>query len=522
MRSSARAAGWSKPLRVWTLGILWLGALAGGAALLTTRHGIGLRSDSAVYVAAARNLLGGDGLSWLSGGGEVRPMTFYGPLLSLVLAGAEGIGLDGIAFARWLNALWLTLDVVLVGELARRMTRSIGFGLVAALIVAGTGELLRVHVWLMSEPLFAPLVLGSVLALTAFFEGRNRAWLVLSALGVGLAALTRYAGLGLPLAGAAMLWIDPQSTWRRRLSEASLMLALGLGPSALWMARGVLLTGQTGGRSFGFSLGLWPEIRNQAFAIAMNWFAPLRLVEIIMARPHLVALLVSLAGLAVAVLIAMLLRRSVRLAAVTDPRLSGTVLLLFSLAAFLSVVFAAALFSRPTPDVDERVLSLAYLMLCPLLAALLAWLWGRGLALRVMIVVVLVLFLRNKLVYDYWTIRELSADGLGYASRAWRSSPTIEEVVAMDPGVIYTNETAAIYLLANRPSYWVPWALPGYDPGSADRIEAEMLEVLLEHNGVVVLFGDGDLPPGWSGAGLRTAVQTDDGVILSPDSGEPG
>jgi hypothetical protein len=161
-------------------------------------------------------------------------------------------------------------------------------------------------------------------------------------------------------------------------------------------------------------------------------------------------------------------------------------------------------------------------MLCPLLAALLAWLWGRALALRVMIAVVLVLFLRNKLVYDYYTIRELSADGLGYASRAWRSSATIREVIAMDPGVIYTNDTAAIYLLADRPSYWVPWALPDYDPASADRIEAEMLNVLLERDGVVVLFGGGDLPAGWSGAGLMTEVQTDDGVILLPESGEPG
>jgi hypothetical protein len=47
-----------------------LGGLAAGAVLLATPHGLGLGSDSAVYVAAGRNLVAGRGLSWLSGGGE--------------------------------------------------------------------------------------------------------------------------------------------------------------------------------------------------------------------------------------------------------------------------------------------------------------------------------------------------------------------------------------------------------------------------------------------------------------------
>ncbi|MFA5810669.1 MAG: hypothetical protein WC935_10125, partial [Thermoleophilia bacterium] len=90
-----------------------LALLAAVAVTWTSPNGIGLRSDSAVYVAAARNLLAGNGLSWLSGGGEVRPMTLHAPLLSIILAGAEAIGLDAIAFARALNAACLGLEVVL-------------------------------------------------------------------------------------------------------------------------------------------------------------------------------------------------------------------------------------------------------------------------------------------------------------------------------------------------------------------------------------------------------------------------
>ena len=138
----------------------------------------------------------------------------------------------------------------------------------------------------------------------------------------------------------------------------------------------------------------------------------------------------------------------------------------------------------------------------------------------VIVGLLILLLVRNKLVYDYWTIRDLGADGLGYAGRAWRSSATIRAVVGMNPGVIYTNDTAAIYLLADRHSYVVPWALPDYDPDSAARIEDQMRDVLLDRNGAVVLFGTGDLPVGWSHETLQVDVQTDDGVIMLPTLAE--
>jgi len=450
-------------------------------------------------------------------------MTLHAPLLSIVLAGAEAAGIDAIAFARMLNVACLGAEVLLIGALAKTMTRSAGFGVLAALVVAGSGELLQVHALLMSEPLFIALTLAGILALLHYAGDRRRLWLALGALALGLAALSRYAGLALPAAGAAFLVLDPDLPWRRKLGDAAIALTLGLTPLAAWMTRNLVLTGQTGGRSFGVHLEAWPSVRDQALAIVLNWFAPLRLIDWIMEQDPLTAVLVGAAGLGTAGMVALLMTRRVRQLVSRDVRLSGVVLVSLCLLSYLGIVFFAAIFSWPGADVNERVLSPLYPLLWLVLVAGLGWAWGRRSAvLRVIVGLLLLALLRNKLVYDYYTIRELGADGLGYASRAWRSSATIQEVVAMDPGVIYTNDTAAIYLLANRSSYWVPWALPGYDPASADRTEAEMLGVLLEQDGVVVLFGDGDLPAGWSGAGLGTEVQTDDGVILSPKSGAPG
>ncbi len=442
-------------------------------------------------------------------------MTLHAPLLSIILAGAEAIGVDAIAFARVLNAVCLGLEVMLVGALAKRITRSSAFSLLAALVMAGTGEMLRVHAWLMSEPLFIVLTLAGVLALLQYPGDGRRLWLMLGALAFGLASLARYGGLGLPIAGALSLVLNYGPTWRRKLEDLALMLAIGLTPSVAWMARNYLLTGQTGGRSFGVHLENWPSLRDEAMAIVLNWFAPLRLVDWIMDHEGLSVLLVGLAGLGIVMLGAMMLTRRARQAVPGDNRMSGVQLVVLCLLSYMAVLFFAALFSSPGADVDERVLSPVYPLLWMVLVAGLAWLWRRKrLALQVVAGLLILLLVRNKLVYEYWTIRELSADGLGYASRAWQSSATVQEITALDPAVIYTNDIAAVYLLAGRPSYVVPWALPDYNPDLAAEAEAALHSLLVERGGAVVLFGDGQLPKGWTGDAFEPAPRTADGVIL--------
>lgn len=458
---------------VWPWICVLLALASFGVVLWASRWGLSLGSDSAVYVAAARNFLEGKGLSWLSGGGEVRPLTLHAPLLPIALAAAEAVGVNAVSFARMLNAACLGLEVLLVGTIAIRLTHSRVLAVSAALVMAGTGEMYRVHTWLMSEPLFIALTLAGVLALLEHQGDRKVLWLLASSAAFGLAGLTRYGGLALPAAGAGFLMLDPATPWRRRLGESGVMLALGVGPTAVWMARNQMLTGQTGGRTFGPHLELWPSLRDQAFGIIANWFAPLRLVEWIADRPGAIAALVSLTAIGLAFTGTVLLRRRIRRDLAANTARSGPVLLAACLLSYLAVAFFAALFSSPGADLNERVLSPVYPLLWLVMVSALGLAWSRGrLAGKLAVGLLLLLLVRNKTVDTYWTLRGLGADGIGYSSRAWRSSPTIEEVVAMDPGVIYTNDTAAIYLLANRPSYWVPWALPGYDPGSADRIRS--------------------------------------------------
>lgn len=71
------------------LAVILMVLVAAGACTLVwanTRWGVGLRGDSYAYISGARNLADGLGYSRVSGGGEVKPITHFPPLFSLLLA----------------------------------------------------------------------------------------------------------------------------------------------------------------------------------------------------------------------------------------------------------------------------------------------------------------------------------------------------------------------------------------------------------------------------------------------------
>ena len=91
-------------------------SVVGATALLfSTRWGIGLSPDSVVYIASARNLLSGYGLSVSFTTGEFLPLTHYPPLFSAGLAGLGLVGIDPLDGARWFNAMIFRAKIPLLG-----------------------------------------------------------------------------------------------------------------------------------------------------------------------------------------------------------------------------------------------------------------------------------------------------------------------------------------------------------------------------------------------------------------------
>jgi hypothetical protein len=89
LATASRALPIGPRSRLAVLLLVLIAVAAGSLVGANTRWGVGLRGDSYAYISGARNLAAGLGYSRISGGGEVRPITHFPPLFSLLLASAE-------------------------------------------------------------------------------------------------------------------------------------------------------------------------------------------------------------------------------------------------------------------------------------------------------------------------------------------------------------------------------------------------------------------------------------------------
>jgi hypothetical protein len=218
----------------------WIGIAALAAVLLL---GFGLRVgeawdgrapvyDASAYAAIAANLDEGNGFT--VGPTATQPSTDYSPGLPLLVAGVYEIS-GGVheRLARVLLAAFGTLAVLFAYLIARRLRRVVGSPhqgvaiapLGAALAVAVYPALLQYQGMLMSEPLAATLLSGSVLALLWARDGDALARWALPGVLLGALAMVRPEYLGIGALIAVIVAASGLRDWRRSLAAGAVVLA---------------------------------------------------------------------------------------------------------------------------------------------------------------------------------------------------------------------------------------------------------------------------------------------------------
>ncbi len=464
------------PIALMLLGLTILGALA---VLIVTRNGIGLSTDSVVYIDAARRLAQGDGFT--SGfNGHVGPITHWPPLYSVVLAGIGVFGIDPLFGARILAALLFGANVFLVGLLVWRHGSG-GFlpAIASSLLMLVSADLLEVHAWAWSEPLF--LLLGGlgIHHLAVYLEyPHSRRRLIAAAALVGLASFTRYLGVTFIIAGGlAILWLA-SGKWFRRGVDAVLFGLVSMAPLAFWMLRNFLLSGSPADRDLVVNpIGLKHLI--MAGSTVSAWMVP----PILPLSIRMLLLLGALAAIAVGIV-----RRPTVIREVLE---SPGGRLLKTLLCFVVVygVFLAIFISLFDADVtfDARILSPIHFLLLVAAGLVLAsvrrgrrWMWG-GLSAVVLLQAVHMV---------PWS--RAAEQGLGWTGPQWRESnlwSVIEQLPAEAP--LYSNAYDAVYIYTGRATK----PLPGkYNPNSlvsrdrfSDRL-ASLRAELAQNRGFVIYF----------------------------------
>jgi 4-amino-4-deoxy-L-arabinose transferase-like glycosyltransferase len=485
------------PPRLASFIALCLIAVVGiGLIIKATPNGLGLSDDSIAYIAGARSMAAGDGYreAWLASN---QPVTHFPPAFSSVLAFFGLFGIDPLRAVRWVNALLFGFNAMLLGILGWRMTPSLTAGVVLAALFVTSGEMFSVHAVAMSEPLFIFLSLLAFWMFDLYFE-RHHHWLWMIACGtfVGMAYLTRYAGLALVVTFIAALLIL-HTTWKKRLTSIAILLASVLPWALGWSIRNRLVAGNATNRAFAWH-PLTSENINPGLRVFSDFFIPIESWrKVIFRQPGIIEAMIALVlgGLLVWVIVTawryLSKPQHERTGKEAREVLSFTTGL-FIFAYLASIVSSMLMFDAAT-KFKLRILSPVLVSLLILVVVFGIWVRNRR---RDVFVALTILVLALSMYKQSITFNTWAKSELGYASFQWYDSKAMDYLSELPNDVmIYTNEPGAVYLYTGRGCYVLPDRFDSATAIARDNFEKGVAIMQADINrgkAVLALFDNGE------------------------------
>lgn len=512
---------------ITVLALLVPAVVAMSLALVATSSSVGLSADSVCYISAARELAAGHGLVIPWGSVQPIPLNLWPPLFPAVLAGLNLVGLDPVCSARWLNSFAFGATVLLIGVFIRSGTGSLWLAVCCASLLTTSGNMLGTHAMAWSEPLFLLCGFSGLFLLARdTSKNKNLRWVAAAGL-LGLAALTRYAGVSLVLAGTASLLFG-SGRFRDRARKAASLAILAAIPLAGWMIWNV-----TQGRSSTTRVLGWHPHFSQIFSHASGVIGQLLLPARLLSRTTGVLVTLLASGCVVALTIHA--RRSSDFDA-TTPRMTMRAkscwLLGLVIACYATFYLAAGTLFDPAIDFRDVRHMLPVLLACFLLAVLGGYtMWeaaGRRRSVAAMVFVGccgLLFVLSPRIVNKSLQLsRNSGSGGEGFHDKKWRASPTIAAVHDLPRNVkLYSNAPDAIYILTHRNSVRMP-RKDAWKQASQNDLKASFERIRRDiENGALIVFLK---RLAWRGESpdaedlkqclpLRAVVDTPDGTIYA-------
>lgn len=502
---------------------LWLGiVLPGLAAFVLLQYatrplGLGVSHDSVFYLSAAQNFMGGDGLSWPAGGGELKPLTHFPPLYPVILGLIKGLAGGLRPATRYLASILYAGNIILISSSIYLLSSSTRVAVVGGAVALVSPVLLDIHLDTMSEPLFIFFALLSLIFLGFFFREYRTGTLVGSAAFASMAFLTRYVGTSLVLSGMVSIWLFSQRSAQDRWRNALLFGGIAVAPNLFWYFRNYQLTGSLTNRILGFHLPTREHL-HQAVDTISSWVIP----DLSSGYVQLfVTLLVVMGGGALGVYFWRRTKSQTREDHPWEFLFFGN-LVLFCASYALLLLTSITFFDASTP-LSNRILSPIYFSTLILASAALTFLFRRIPLFSTPIAIGTVLLVIAFALQSRSVATENRTAGRGFNSRMWRESETMMEVRDFDPqAVIYSNEAFPIWYLAEIPAYWIPEKL---DPVKAQarldyQSDIELMRRRLKTKGsALVLFHPDALRSGMPTYeeitfGLKSVYQAEDGEIF--------
>lgn len=488
---SASRPGWRYR---WLL--LMIVAILGIALeLYLTRNDPGVSGDAVHYMEGARNILAGKGYSRMKADGTAHPLTGFPPGFSLSMS---AIGLTGMApldASRYLNSFLFGANIFLVGLILLKLTRSIPISLSGSLITLTFISLVKIHSWVMSEPLFIFLTLLSLLSFIYYWEKGNWVALILTGFLIGLSTITRYIGLVLPLVISGAILFLSQKPWRRRLAEILVLAGVIAVPVGSWLIRNLLVANTLTNRvlvyhglSYSLVVTLLDEISSWLFPneLHLSW------------RVRIILFMIFVIGTASYSIY--LLYRQYTLKKQKQIGVPGALMGLLTLyfPFYISfLVINATILDATSDDVGNR----RYLL--PVFTLGVIWVFGvyqqlgwnartRQVLQGVSVVAACCLIG----LYAVRTIPFIQNPGyaLGYTDTKNRNDEVVQALRAIDPKqAILTNDYEFVYFITGRPPYTLPADFDQANQTINENFDQDLnsMRVLLQEGAILVAFKKG-------------------------------
>ena len=449
--------------------------------LFATGHGIGLNTDSINYIGAVRELLQGNGLRYAYD--NRQPITHYPPFYPILLSAVSVFGIDPWDGARLLNAVLFGINIFQIGLfLHKSCGKSFGTALAGSLLMLFSVSMLDLHSLAISEPLFILLGFLGLFLLAEYIREPRVGFLVSSSVAIGLALLTRYAGVPFLITGVLGIVLFGGEKLRSGRKTAVTFLILACLPTGLWALRNLYVAGTATNRILVFHPISWNRIQ-QGISTFSAWLpfnssglGPLALLGIACGAILLISLI--------------LLRGSKQMA---RHGYFPVLLLMFFLGYCLFLFVSISFLDARTP-LDNRILSPLHVsgLFLTLFATyvVLNLSSGQALSRAFFVVVCTALCVSYPMRAIQW-VRTQHLDGRSYASRVWRDSEIMNWARELPPGsLIYSNGADALYIHTGKKASWIPRKVIMYTLLANETYLSEVAGMTnrMEHQGAAVVY----------------------------------
>jgi len=441
---------------------------------LATAWGAGLTTDSLSYLEGARSILKNGDLSGLG--------SHWPPLYFLLIALCSSLVHDLLAATKWLQIVTMAVNVLLLAFILYKVTeKSLIASFIGTIIFATSSSVLLIHSMAWTEAFFCLLALLGFYFLAEYIQRKEKIYfLVVSACFIGLAFMTRYAGITLILTAVTALFLWGRKKNNQRIVICIFFSLISSMPMLLWMVRNMLVDNVATDRVFVFHPVPMQKILF-GLSVLSSWLC--------LPEKYPVLLL----GISLLLLVGY----SYSLKALSGKKRSLNRLLeisfIFVLIYILFIVFSISFFDAHTP-LDQRILYPVYVFF--FLGVVLLYnrlslvpLYSKA----SILLLLLLLFLSFKQYSGRQNfLSNAIENGLGFANRQWVRSDMLHWLNnSPSTTVIYTNGPDPITIYTGRKSIMLPRHTDPISRQKNEKFDAEldmMGDVLAQKKGVIIYF----------------------------------